>query len=140
MPCLHWRLHWKLHLISSQTGTKIKLTLALGPMFSVTLIVMLLLCKMLSNVPFLFLYHIMLDWNVANKSLLLRFVQVYMLYSLILVCFVWSMLTYFVSLQIIIINGIYWNLVPKNRDYKDSYNSVSSKSISSANVNSKTIY
>lgn len=50
------------------------------------------------------------------------------------------MLTYFVSLQIIIINGIYWNLVPKNRDYKDSYNSVSSKSISSANVNSKTIY
>jgi hypothetical protein len=57
-----------LHLFSSQIGTQVKLTLALGPMFSVTVITMLLMCKIPFDVPFLFLIHVMLGDAVANKS------------------------------------------------------------------------
>lgn len=81
MPCLHWRIHWKLRLLSSQIGTQIKLTLALGPMFSVTVIIMLLVCKIPFNVPFPFLIHIMLGDAVANKSEFSWFVQGYIFYS-----------------------------------------------------------
>jgi hypothetical protein len=48
------------------------------------------------------------------------------------------MLIRIVYLQNIVINGIYWNLVPKNRNFKNSSGSVSMKSINAANINSKT--
>lgn len=88
MPCLHWGLHWMLRLFSSQIGTQIKLTLALGPMFSVTVIILLFVCKILFKVPFHFLIHIMLGDAVANKSEFLWFVQGYIFYLCVLVPFV----------------------------------------------------
>lgn len=113
MPCMHCGSHWKLHLISSQAGTQIKLTLALGSMLLVTVIIMLFLCKILFNVLFPYLNHIMLDQNVSNKSLILWFVQVSMLYLLILIPFVWSMLTLFFSCRSLSSIGFSGTLSPQ---------------------------
>jgi hypothetical protein len=92
MPCMHWRLHWMLHLVSSAIGTKIKLTLALGPMFSVTLITMLLVCKILFNVPFPFLVHVMLgEWWCCCQQIrvfVIRARKCFFFYSCVLVPFV----------------------------------------------------
>jgi len=64
-----------LRLFSSQIGTHIKLTLAIGPMFSVTVITILLVCKILFNAPFPFLIHVLIGDAVANKSEFSGFVQ-----------------------------------------------------------------
>jgi len=111
MPCMHWRFHWK--LISSQAGTKIKLTLALGLMLLVTLIIMLFLCKILFNVLFPYVNHVMLDQNISNKSSILWFVQVSMLYWLILIPYVWSMLTLFFSCRSLSSMGFSGTLSPQ---------------------------
>lgn len=67
-------------LISSKFGRPVQLPLALGPILVVTLMEMLFVCKILVNVPFPFLNHIMLGDGVVNKSQLLLFMQCFIPY------------------------------------------------------------
>lgn len=88
MPCMHWRFHWK--LISSQIGTQIKWTLALGPMFSVTLIVMFSMCKILFT--FAFAFPSKYAWcRCCQQITFLACERLYSFLAYILVLFVWSM-------------------------------------------------
>lgn len=48
MHFLHWKRHWMLLPICLETGIRTKLTHALGPMLTATLITMSSLCKMCS--------------------------------------------------------------------------------------------
>lgn len=88
MPCMHWRFRWK--LISSQIGTQIKWTLALGPMFSVTLIVMFSMCKILFTFAFAFLSKYAWCW-CCQQITFLACERLYSFLAYILVLFVWSM-------------------------------------------------